>query len=93
MADETWVWADGTIYDPTIPGYRMATPDEIRRNTPGIEAKAEVERLRAALSRIADRAKYLSEPAWTPEGCALVGKQIYRWATDALDPAAGKGRP
>jgi hypothetical protein len=31
---ETWVWADGTIYDPAIPGYRQATADELRRNTP-----------------------------------------------------------
>lgn len=29
---ETFVWADGTIYDPSIPGYREATADELRRN-------------------------------------------------------------
>lgn len=32
--DETWVWADGTIYDPAIPGYRQATADEVSRNCP-----------------------------------------------------------
>jgi len=50
-------------------------------------AEAENERLRLALAKIADKAKYLGEPAWNLEGCALVGKQIHRWAADAV---AGK---
>ncbi len=32
---ETFVWADGTIYDPLIRGHREATADELRRNVPG----------------------------------------------------------
>lgn len=40
--------------------------------------------LEETLSRIFDRAKYLTEPAWDLEGCALVGQQICRWAADAL---------
>ena len=52
-----------------------------------VEAIEENRQLREALNKIADKAKYLSEPAWTLEGCAIVGKQIHRWAADAL---AGK---
>jgi hypothetical protein len=37
------------------------------------------------LAKIADKAKYLSEPAWTPEGCAIVGQQIHAWAVEAMD--------
>lgn len=37
------------------------------------------------LAKIADKAKYLSEPAWNLEGCALVGKQIYAWAVEAME--------
>ena len=37
------------------------------------------------LRKIADKAKYLSEPAWTVEGCAVVGRQIHEWAVEALD--------
>lgn len=31
---ETFVWRDGTIYDPSLPGYREATADELARNVP-----------------------------------------------------------
>ena len=49
------------------------------------EAETEAEHLRDVLGTIADKAKYLSEPAWNLEGCALVGQQIYRDASAALD--------
>ena len=49
------------------------------------EAETEAEHLRDVLGTIADKAKYLSEPAWNLEGCALVGQQIFRDASAALD--------
>lgn len=35
------------------------------------------------LAKVIDLARYLSEPAWNLEGCALVGKQIYELAVAA----------
>ena len=29
---EVWVWADGTIFDPALPGYRPATAEEVEAN-------------------------------------------------------------
>jgi hypothetical protein len=50
---ETWVWADGTIYDPSIPGYRQATADELRRNVTAdddiVELRAQIAEALAAL--------------------------------------------
>lgn len=63
MSDEseTWVWADGTIYDAAIPGYRQATPDELRRNFTPVTASIPyslLHTLRACLDGTAD------QPEW-----------------------------
>jgi hypothetical protein len=41
------------------------------------------------LGKVIDLAKYLSEPAWNLEGCALVGKQIYELAVAAQEQHRG----
>jgi hypothetical protein len=41
------------------------------------------------LSKVIDLAKYLSEPAWDLEGCALVGKQIHELAVTAQQQHRG----
>lgn len=41
------------------------------------------------LGKVIDLAKYLSEPAWNLEGCALVGQQIYDLAVTAQQQHRG----
>lgn len=87
---ETWVWADGTIYDPSIPGYRQATADELRRNVTiesgcdGCAAlKAELDALRAAAKAIVARyGRHCPPGSWQSPGHDVI---FAEW--DALDAA------
>lgn len=47
--------------------------------------------LRNALAKINDLAKYLAEPAWTEEGCRLVGEQMMRHVALALAGSEQEG--
>lgn len=97
---ERWVWADGTIYDPAIPGYRSATADELRRNVPreavcdGCEAlKAELNALRAAAkATVARHDGYCPPGSWRTPGHDVI---LAEWAAPdaALKPTSSSSAP
>ncbi len=74
---ETWVWADGTIYDPELGGYREATPDELTANG---QAPEELEQLHVEAARIgpliAEAERLRSRVEWSRQTIATQREQL-----------------